>query len=1039
MIEVIVKKSPAVFIFAFMIVILGFVSYFSLPRENFPEIKRPMIFVNTIYPGVSAEEMESLITKEIEREIDGLEGLDQIYSTSAQGISSVTAEFTGDTKVEDALRRVKERVDIAKIEIPQDAEEPMVKELNFSDMPIIILALTNPAGLEILERTADRLEEEIKKVPGVMDVIISGKLEKEVSIELDPVLLRHYGFSLNDVSQGIRKEHVTIPGGVLKGGAREYSLSVSGEIKDAREFEEIVIHKDGKKVKLRDIGKVTFAYKEPDTISRVNGKPSISLSIKKRGGENILSLSEKVKEIVKSMKPKMPNNTEYFYTLDTSKNVVDMVYDLENNILSGLLLVILITLFFLGPLNATFVSMGIPFSMLMTFFCLQVFGITLNMVVLFSLTLALGMLVDNGIVLVENIYRHRSLGKDRRQSAIDGCREIAIPISTSTLTTILAFFPIIYMPGIMGEFMQFLPKTVIIVLVASLIVAISITTVFCAKFLKYNEKSAKSMEGGDDLFGRIQKKYVYILIKSLNKPKRYLAVSFFLVFAGIILQAVGGAGTIFFPKMDPEAASISVKLPSGSTLEQTDLVHRQIEGIIPSIPNSLENTQTTVGRPASGGKGPSGGGGGLESSQGSIRLGFIDFLHRKIPSNDYLEQLGKLLAKIPGAEVKIAAQEGGPPSGHDISYEVTGVDYEIIGDLSEKIYAIIEKYRDQWEAYESEFEAKKPELKIEVDREKAAHYGLDTQLIASTIRTAISGQKVAKYRVGKDEYDIRLRLDEDFRTRISSLKDLEIVSKESRIFLSSVAKIYNSSTIKTIKHRDRKRAISIWADFRSKIRERMGIKKAIEEEVRKIEVPRGYSIGSGVGQDVRQESTVFLIQAFAAAIMLIFLVLVMQFNSVTQPIIILISVFLSLGGVFWGYFLFHQTFVIIMSGMGVISLAGVVVNNAIVLIEFINQLVDEGQDIKSAVIEGGSTRFRPVILTALTTVIGLLPMALGVSFDFHTFTPQFASQSASFWSPMAWTVIFGLTFATVLTLIVVPILVYLNHKIFHKANKIKKA
>lgn len=1032
MIDAIVKKYPAVFIFTILIIIVGLSSYSQLPRENFPEIRRPVIFITTIYPGVSAADIETLVTREIESEIDGVQGLDELTSVSSQGMSSVTVEFTGDTDVETALRRVKERVDIAKTRLPEETKEPIVRELNFSDMPILIMAVTNPSGIEILEKSVDDLEDELKKIPGIQEVLVSGKLEKEVSVELEPGLLKHYGLSLNDISGAISGENISIPGGTFKSEAKNFSLNVSGEIKDASMFEEITVIKDDTRVKLRDLGETKFTYAEAETYTRVNGLPAISISIKKRGGENIIRIADEVKALILQKQADFPSETKVTYTFDSSKDVINMVYDLENNIMTGLLFVILVTLFFLGPVNATFVSLGIPFSMLISFFVLQVLGITLNMVVLFSLILALGMLVDNGIVIVENIYRHRGLGKDRVQAAIDGCKEVAVPISTSTLTTVLAFFPIIFMPGIMGEFMQYLPKTVIVVLVASLGVALSITTVFCSRFLSYNPEAMKSMQEGKGAFLKFQAHYEKVLAFSLRSPILVISVSFFLVISGIAMHAIFGTDSIFFPKTDPNASTVSIKLPSGSPLQNTDEISKKLEAILATVGNPVENIQSTIGQGESRGT-------GSDSREALIRISFMPFQERNSPSRETLHKIAEDFRSIPGAEIKAKATEEGPPSGHDVSFEITGNDYGKMGEFSDKIYEILKSYQSNWDNFETDFEAVKPEIKVDVDRSKAAYYGLDTRVIASTIRTAISGQKVSTFRLGKEEHDVVVRLSESARKKLAALRDLEIVSEGKRISLSSVATIEYSSNVSVIKRRDQKRAISVWADFITSVKDKEKIKKEVKAKVAELQMPVGISLGSGKGQDVREESTQFLIQAFGAALLLIFMVLVLQFNSVTQPVIILVSVFLSLGGVLWGIFLSGQDFVIMMSGIGIISLAGVVVNNAIVLMDFINQLVQQGIPVYDAVLMAGKTRLRPVLLTALTTVIGLLPMALGVSFDFHNFSYQSGSESASFWSPMAWTVIFGLSFATVLTLLVVPLLVYLDYRLsaFFSGKKIQ--
>lgn len=1028
MLEQILKKYLAVFVFAALIIITGLISYNSLPRESTPEIRRPLIFITTVYPGVSPNDIESLITEEIEAELEGLEGLEKIKSDSQLGVSMIRAEFTGETDVELALRRVKERVDIAKSKIPQDAEDPVVRELNFSDQPFLIVTISNPDGLERIESLVDHLESEIKKVSGVLDVVVSGKLIREVEIAIEPSLLKQYGFSLDDVKQAIRSENVTIPGGVLKSENMNFGVTVSGEITDPNDFKNIVVRSGGRQIPLKNLGTVSFRYADVESYSMLNGFPAISLSVKKRSGENLIELTDRIKALIERNRPDFPAYTELVYSYDQSEDIKAMVLDLENNILSALLLVLIVTFFFLGSVNAIFVSLAIPFSMLMSFFILSLAGITLNMVVLFSLVIALGMLVDNGIVIVENIYRHAAMEKSRFQAAIDGTKEVALPILTSTITTVLAFFPIIFMPDIMGEFMSYLPKTVIIVLISSYVVAMTITMTACGRFLKISPKDQQKIMEGGGTFQKFQNHYKRVLAFSLNRIPITLSVLAgitLLVFVGMFLNAVFGKETIFFPDLDPQVGVVEVKLPNGTPLDINREFTKQVQAAVDAVPASIDNTQTTIGA-------TSGFGGARDSHRSTIRISFKPYLERDTPSTTTLQLLKEKVKSIAGAEIKVNKLENGPPKGNDISYMVTGQDYDQIGAIAEQIKSIINEHSNFFETVDSDFEAAKPEIKVLVDREKANRYGLSTLLVASTIRTAISGSKESTIRRGKDEYDVMVRLTEDARNQLSFLRDLEIVHEDNRIPLSTFAEIDRVSSVNVIKRSDRQRAVTVYADFLPDIQGKEQIRAAIDARVKSIAVPPRYEITSGEGQEVRQKSTDFLMRAFIFAILLIFLVMVVQFNSLGQPLIILAAVFLSLGGVFWGMFIFRQTFVVIMSGIGVISLAGVVVNNAIVLIDFINQLVEAGVELKEAVINASITRLRPVLLTAITTVVGLVPMALGISFNFRDFSVQISSESSDWWAPMAWTIIFGLSFATLLTLLVVPCLTYLNYRMKEK-------
>ena len=1063
---------------------------------------------------MSPKEIESLITTKIENELDGVNGLDKISSTSFHGMSQIIAEFRGDIDVEQALQRTKERVDLAKPKLPDSAEEPIVKELNFSDQPFLILTVSHPDGLYKLEPYIDDLETGIENIYGIQDVVVSGKIEKELEIALYPSKLKHYGFSIEDVKKAIREEHVSIPGGSYKTTNRHYSLSVSGEMSSVDEFKNIIVNVKGVRAKLQEIASVTFSYKDPDSISRLNGYPAISLSVKKRSGENMLAIVKQIKEFTSQFKKSMPNGTQLTFPFDESGNVRRMVSDLENNILSGLILVLLVTLFFLGPINATFVSLAIPFSMLISFFVLSAFSITLNMVVLFSLVIALGMLVDNGIVIVENIYRHAHLGKSITQAAIDGTKEIALPITTSTLTTILAFFPIIYMPDIMGEFLSYLPKTVIIVLIASLFVGLTITTAFCSRFLKINPNSIDNknklelnidknhpllkfhkkqnlpiknkfskrkelIKESDNVsinkikinnisqkisrnnffdkflidpkvqhflqnsriisvlknvfnyvsFDFISQKYESILRLCLKNPVKSILTMVIIVVLGMILNIFFGNETIFFPNLDPPVAFVNTKLPVGTPVELTDTFTSNIESIIKNSKGSIESLQTTIGT----GKKQ---GGSRDSFRSSVRINYKPYLERSISSTDSIEHIRKNLEGIPGADIKVEKMQGGPPKGNDISYKIEGDSYENMGQLAKKIVAILKQYPESLENINTDYEAGKPEISIQINREKARRLELSTREIANALRTSLSGSKEGIYKYKNEEYDINMRYLKSRRNSFRDIIYLELVKNGSKIPLSSVAEISMDQTTTEIKRQDGKRSITVYADFKPDIPNKKDINDKIIKQVNQLDIPAGYSLGQGEGQEVRNRSTAFLMQAFLTAVFMIFLVLVIQFNSVTQPLMILASVFLSLGGVSWGLLITHQKFVIIMSGIGIISLAGVVVNNAIVLIDFINQIKENNkkQSHDESIIQASLTRLRPVLLTALTTVIGLFPMAFGISFDFATLSLQIGSESSEWWAPMAWTIIFGLTFATILTLFIIPCFMKLDSLFEHKEN-----
>ncbi len=1027
MIKLLVSKHTAVFVAAVLIVILGAVAYVRLPRESAPEMKQPWVFITTVYPGVSPRDIESLITRPIEEEIDGLEGVTQISSSSRQSVSSIFVEFAGDVAVETALRKTKERVDAAKAGLPSDAKDPAVREFTSSDWPIFIVMLSHPEGIGRIDDAARALQDRLKRVYGVLDVEIAGNLEKEIAVELDPIRLQHYDLTLDDVAEAIRNENVAIPGGVLKSQSKSYSLAVTGEIREPELFKDIIIRSDLLRIRLGDLGQVNFQNTQAESYSRLNGTPAIALEVKKRAGHDLISVVDKVKDEIEKMKPGFPPGTEITHSYDESRYIHTMISDLENNMFTGFLLVLGVTIFFLGWRNSLFVSLAIPLSMLISFFVLELIGVTLNMIVLFSLILSLGMLVDNGIVIVENIFRHASMGKTRSQAAIDGAREVAKPIIASTVTTCLAFFPIMFMPGIMGDFMSYLPLTVIIVLSASLVVALTVNPVFCSRFLRISAKEQKKILEGGGGFAAFQSWYERVLRKALKRPLLVVAASLILVIAGFGVYGLIGKEPVFFPNLDPSTAVIELKARQGTPLEETDRLVRKIEAIIPSVPASMEHFQITTGSE-----------GGEEFHKATIRVEFKPYLEREISGTEGTENLRRRLDDFTGAEITFRELSMGPPSGHPVSYEVVGREYSALGERSSQILAILESH-PELKLINSDFEPAKPEVSVEIDRQKAAYYGVSTRDIAKIIRDSINGLSVGKFRMDEEEYDIVVRYMDNYRDTVSRLNDVQVIGNGgARIPIQAVADITFKSSVGLIKRKNLKRTVEVWADFKLGVQNKTAVKTDIRKRVQQLSLPAGYLVETGEGAAMQQESSDFLVRAFGIALFLILVVLIGQFNSITDPAIILFSVFLSMGGVLWGYALSGQVFIIVMSGIGCIALAGVAVNNCIVLVDYTNVLIKSGQPWREAIIQAGRARLRPVLLTAITTVLGMIPMALGVSFDFHVFTLQVGSEQSMFWQAFAWAMIYGLSFATVMTLVVVPTMLTLKFSVRDRRNSRKE-
>lgn len=1025
MIRFIVHKSTMVFLGTVLIVIAGVFAYMDLPRESAPEVKQPYVFITTAYPGVGAADIEYLVTEVIEEELSTLDGLTELTSSSQQSLSFIFAEFSSDITVETALRRVQQRVDRAVPFLPQDIDEPVVEELSSSDFPLLVFALSNPQGIRILDQAVTDLEERLKRVRGVLDIEIAGRSDKEVRIELDPQMMYHYGLSIENVTTAVQNANVAIPGGILKNEARTYIISVNSEIKSIDVLKNVIVSGDRGSATLDEIANVNFTYSDSETYSRVNGQPAITLSLTKRSGENIIEIVEDVMHIVDSMATRFPAGTQIDYIYDESDYIKQIIVDLENNMFSGFVLVLLVTILFLGFVNSLFISLAIPVSMLISFLILQILGITLNMVVLFSLILALGMLVDNGIVIVENIFRHGTMGKSQIDAAIDGTSEVALPIITSTITTCLAFLPVVFMPDVMGDFLSYIPITVIIVLLSSLFVALIINPVFCSRFLKIKSKKSQSkIAENNKYYSWLVNFYGKWLERIISRAGILIVVTLVLVISGFILYLFIGKETVFFPSLDPSEIIINAELPLGTPLEKTANVIKNIETIVKKVPSSMKIIQTVSGRSESG---EFFSGVGEEFNKGYVRLSLKPFQEREIKGAATALVLNDSLYGFSGADIKIVEQESGPPSGNDISYEIIGDQYEVMGTYAESILMRLREIREL-KLVETNYEPAKPELNVFVDRRKAYFYNLSMQQIASSIRTAVNGTEIGKYRVGGEEYDIVLRYGDTFRSSISDVNYLTIVDDDNaNVVVGSIAALSVTSSTGTIRHRNSQRSIEIYGDFFPGVSDKKKIQDEIDSIVYSIQMPSGYEVIDGSGAEMRQEASEFLVRAFLIALFLIFLVLVAQFNSIGQSVIIMLSVLLSFGGVFWGYLLTGMNFIVIMSGIGIIALAGVAVNNSIVLVDYTNKLIRWGRPVREAIVEAGKTRLRPVLLTALTTVLGLLPMAFGISFDIHpsSFGIQTGSEMSEFWTAFAWTMIYGLSFATFMTLIMIPAMLHI--------------
>ena len=1013
-----IKNRTTVFVLILLVVIAGVLSYITLPRESAPDVKIPYVMVTTVQDGVSPVDIESTITSEIEKELSGLKGLKEVRSSSLEGVSSITVEFLPDVLIEDALQRVKDKVDLARGEFP-DAEEPMVQEVNISEFPIMMINISGDISASQLKYVADELEDAIESIPGVLGVDILGTLEREIRVEIDPDRVARFGLTVPELLALIPAENINKSAGGLETEGVRFNVRVPAEFVNPEKIDHLILAMRGSRpIYLADVGGVIDAFKDRVNFSRLDGQTSVTVSVRKRTGANIVQIADAVRIVLDKARQLAPAGMKFTVTSDRSDEIRMMVKDLENNILSGLVLVVGVLLVFMGLRSSLIVGLAIPLSMLMSFAILSALGITLNMIVLFSLILSLGMLVDNAIVIVENIYRHMSMGKSRIKAAMDGTAEVAWPVITSTATTIAAFSPLLFWPGIMGDFMKYLPMTVIIVLGSSLLVALVVNPVICS----IAAAPPKRISGKEPGQGRFMRGYRRVLQTAIAHGGITLLLAVCLLVGIGIVYGRRGKGIELFPDIDPAYVVINVRSAQGTNISQSDklawLVERKIAPFRASYKYDrpfFKHVVTNVGSAGSDWGGSSSG-----PHIANVNVMFQDFEDRQMPSRGFMPQFREALADVVGADIKVEKQEEGPPTGAPVTVRIIGRDLRELERLSREAADRIRSVPGLVNL-RSDLEAARPELVFVPDRDRAAFLGLNTGVVGNFLKTAIFGSKVSTFRQFNDDYDITIRMPEHLRSDIDTLLRMEVPNTQGvGVPLSSVGEFRYSPGLGTIHRVDQKRVVTLTADAEGRLGPE--VLKDAQARLEGLELPTGYELRYAGEKEEQDKASQFLLKAGLMALLIIVAILVAQFNTLSVPLIIMTTVVLSTIGVFTGLLLLDMPFGIIMTGVGVISLAGVVVNNAIVLLDYTRQLQRRGLDLMDAVLEAGVTRLRPVLLTATTTMLGLIPMIVGISYDFIGGEWSTRSESTQWWKSMASAVVFGLGFATVLTLLVVPAL-----------------
>lgn len=1038
-----VDNKVAIYVLMALIIVFGMISYNRLPREASPDVTIPIIIVATPYIGVSPVDIEGLITQPLERALKGLKDLKQITSVSKEGLSTIRVEFNTGVDIDEALRRVRDKVNSTLPQLPNDILDPVINEINISEFPIMYVNIGGDVGIARLKKIAEGIQDKIEGIPGVLRADISGGLEPEVQVNVDVYRMNVYQVSFDDVANAIRGENLSIPGGSIDTKEKSLTIRVPGEFKEVKPLEDIVLKiQNNKPIYLRDVATVNYSFEDRQTYARLNMLEVVSLAVRKRAGENLLRITDEVKRIVDEEQAQLPQGIKLDISNDQSRFVTRMVKELENSIITGMFLVVMALFMFFGFKNSLLISTAIPLSMFVGFVVLSALGITLNMVVLFSLVMVLGILVDDAIVVIENTYRHQQeYGEHPIQAAKTAAGEVFVPVLTSTITTLSAFLPLAFWPGIVGDFMKYFPFTLIITLTASLFVAYVISPVQSAQWINYRKEIIRAKRNlehphwyrkynpftilyhkvDEKFFPWLQQGYVKILQWTLKRKGLTIWASFGMLIFVVILFALFNKGVEFFPNTEPSQVSISIESPAGTSLDVTNDISNIIEERLDEIPgkNDVEFISTSIGTSDD----PFDMGGQGTSNKGRVAINFHEKIKREQNTFLTLEEVRESILGIAGADLRVAKQQMGPPVGAPVSIEISGEDYAQLASLSKTIRSKIKDIRGLVDL-KDDYNTGRPEVEIIIDREKAGLFWTSTSQIASTVRAGIAGVEASKYRVGEDEYKIRVRLKEDQRTSPADLENLRVNFMNRRgqllsIPLTSVAKINRTTAVTDIRRKDLKRVITVSGDVEGRVQSE--VINEIKVRLAGFNLPSGYNIKLTGSQEEQKKASDFLGNAFIITLLLVFLIMVAEFNSLKVPFVIMLSVILSLIGVMLGLLITRTPASVIMTGVGTVALAGLVVRNGIVLLDFVKQKYRAGEmKLNDALLEAGRIRLRPVLLTAGAAVLAVLPMATGIDFDWREFHFVFGAESAGFWRPLAVAIIFGLTISTFLTLVIVP-------------------
>ena len=1127
-----INNKTTIYVVMILIFLLGISAFNNMPRENFPEIKDTKIYVNSIFPGNTAEDMEKLITDPLEDVLKTVSGVTKITSTSQENVSMVVVEFDESLTIEQAKQKVKDQVDqkVSGEDWPtfNNAKvEPNVFELVMSEeMPILNINISGDYPVDQLKDFAEYLQDEIEDLSEIKKADIRGAENKEVEVAVDVYKMMASDVNFQDILNAIGGGNATVSAGNIIASGQRRTIRVLGEIEDPQELQSFVVKNvNNNPIYLKDIAVVTFKDKDKTTYARENGLSVVMLDVKKRTGQNMVVAADKIREIVKNARDNVfPSNLKVTIAGDQSSKTIGQVDDLVNNIVFGVILVVFVLMFFLGFKNALFVGYAIPMSMFMSLMILSQLGYTMNTMILFGLIMGLGMLVDNGIVVVENVYRLIDQeGMSRVEAAKKGIGEIAYPIIISTATTVAAFVPLGLWPGVMGQFMKYFPITLSVVLGSSLFVAIFFNSVMVSQFMSTDDtkmplKSIITITGIMSVIGllififggdyrwlgtlmittsvllwayrlflrgwangfqnkvlpRWERFYERVLRIALKGWRPYVItaatfVLLFLAFMGFGSSVSSQRTKVeFFPDPIPNQIIAYVEYPQGTDIEKTNTIMKDIEKRFSKIINSSEYldgdynflVENSIGQVGAGSGNPQTDGGSTAEMphRGKVVATMREFKYRRgADSQKLFEEVTEALKGIyPGITISVEKDQAGPPQGSPINIELKGDNYDELIRTAERMRDFItSKSIAEVDQLKIDVNKSKPIMLVDVDRKKAGELGVSASQVGQQLRNSIFGAKAGVYKEGGDDYDIYVRFNKDNRYNQSAIFNQKIIFRNQMgqlksVPISTVAKTKNTSGFSAIKHKNNKRVVTVYSALAPGYTDAGAAVAKIQEEMKTFsDLPKGIKIDYTGQIEEQNKQMMFLMGAFFTGLALIFFILIFQFNSVSKPGIIMIAIFLSLIGVFGGIVISGASFVIMMTMMGIISLAGIVVNNGVVLLDYTQLLIDRFKakndvskdeyikldDLNNAIVQGGKARLRPVLLTAITTIFGLIPLATGLNINFGTLLSELnphiyvGGDNVIFWGPLAWTVIYGLIIATFLTLIIVPILYFLITKL----------